>query len=426
MTIGERVARGHLRSQRPGNHAPAWTAAVGLPFGRVMRRVSRLVTRLLVLGIGLGLAGCTRTPAKTAAPPPLSVSVSLPVEREVRDHADYTARTAAVESVEVRAHVWGYLQKVHFKEGDLVKAGDLLFEIDPRPYEALLNQAKAKVRQDTAQLAYEEVEFLRSQNLFSRQAVSSSEMDKARASRDVARANLEADKALVESRQLDLDYTKITAPVAGRTSRYVVTVGNLIQAGDQNGGTLLTTIVSVDPMYAYFDSDEHTALRVRQLVRDGKSDSPRAGGYPISLGMPNEEGFPHVGTITFVENQVNAKTGTLRLRGTFPNKDLFLIPGFFGRVRVPIGRPHKAVLVSDRALDTDQGQKVLYVVGEANKVERRPVVVGALHDRLREIADGLKPGERVVVTGLQQLRPGITVEPKVVDMPGAGGKRTTE
>jgi RND family efflux transporter MFP subunit len=199
-------------------------------------------------------------------------------------------------------------------------------------------------------------------------------------------------------------------------------VGNLIQSGDQNGGTLLTTIVSVDPMYAYFDVDEYTALRVRQLVREGKSDSPRDGGYPVFLGLANEEGHPHQGTINFVDNQVNPKTGTIRARGVFPNKQEHLLPGFFARVRVPVGRRHRALLVSDRTLDTDLGQKVLYVVNEKNEVVSRPVRLGALHDGLREITDGLKPDERVIINGLQQIRPGITVEPKLVDMPNGSQK----
>src|SRR5205085_5754696 len=197
-----------------------------------------------------------------------------------------------------------------------------------------------------------------------------------------------------------LKYSRITAPISGRVSRYVVTVGNLVQAGDQGGGTLLTTIVSVDPMYAYFDVDEHTALRVRKLVREGKSDSPREGGFPVSLGLANEEGHPHRGTINFADNQVNPRTGTIRLRGVFPNKDNVLLPGLFARVRTPVGRPHQALLVSERALDTDQGQKIVYVVNEKNEVAVRPVQLGALHDGLREITGGLKPGEQVIVNGL--------------------------
>jgi RND family efflux transporter MFP subunit len=380
--------------------------------------------RILVLGLCAVLAGCAEVPSGAPAPLPTPVAVSRPVEQYVTDYADFTARTAAVDSVEVRAHVWGYLDKVNFTEGAVVKKGDVLCELDPRPYEALLNQARAKVRQDEAQLKYDEAEHQRNVQLVRTGAVSRSDLDRTAAAQGVDIANIAADKALVRSRELDLEYTKVIAPISGRVSRYVVTLGNLIQSGDQNGGTLLTTIVSIDPMYAYFDVDEHTALRVRQLVREGKSDSPRDGGYPVSLGLVNEAGFPHQGTINFVDNRVNPKTGTIRVRGVFTNKQEHLLPGFFARVRVPIGRPHQALLVSDRALDTDQGQKILYVVNDRNEVTTRPVRVGALHDGLREITDGLKPGERVIVNGLQQVRPGITVEPHLVDMPNPSGVRS--
>jgi RND family efflux transporter MFP subunit len=378
-----------------------------------------LRTSCLLLGFCFALAGCAEAPSESKGVAPMPVLVSYPVERYVTDYADFTARTAAVDSVEVRAHVWGYLNKVHFKEGALVKKGDVLCELDPRPYQALLNQAKAKVAQDEAQLTYDEAEYSRNLRLVSTGAVSRSDLDKTSAARGVDIANIAADKALVASRQLDLEYTKVIAPVSGRVSRYVVTVGNLIQSGDQNGGTLLTTIVSVDPMYAYFDVDEHTVLRVRQLIREGKARSARDGEVPVSLGLANEDRYPHRGTINFVDNQVNPKTGTLRLRGVFPNKEEALSPGYFARVRVPIGFAHEALLVSDRALDTDQGQKIVYVVNDKNEVVSRPVRMGALHDGLREITDGLKPGERVIVNGLQQVRPGITVEPKLVDMPTA-------
>jgi RND family efflux transporter MFP subunit len=381
-------------------------------------------TSCLVLGFCFALAGCAEAPSASKGVAPLLVSVSYPAEHYVTDYADFTARTAAVDSVEVRAHVWGYLDKVNFKEGALVKKGDVLFELDPRPYQALLDQAKAKVRQDEAQLRYDEAEYRRDLTLIRTEAVSRSDLDKTAAARGVDIANVAADKAVVASRQLDLEYTKVLAPVSGRVSRYVVTVGNLIQSGDQNGGILLTTLVSVDPMYAYFDVDEYTALRVRQLVREGKSDSPRDGGYSVSLGLANEEGHPHQGTINFVDNQVNPKTGTIRVRGVFANKQEHLLPGFFARVRVPVGRRHRALLVTDRALDTDQGQKVLYVVNEKNEVVSRPVRLGALHDGLREITGDLKAGERVIVNGLQQVRPGITVEPKLVEMPTSEARRT--
>jgi RND family efflux transporter MFP subunit len=373
--------------------------------------------RLLVLGLCVVLAGCAGAPPGAPAPPPTPVTVSRPVEGYVTDSADFTARTAAVDAVEVRAHVWGYLDKVNFKEGALVKAGDVLFEIDPRTYRATLDQAEGNLAALEARIVRLNADFARARRMFGDGAIGREEYDRTAGDRGEAIGNRVALKGAVERARLDLDYTRVTAPVSGRVSRYVVTVGNLIQSGDQNGGTLLTTVVSVDPMYAYFDVDEYTALRVRQLVREGKSDSPRDGGYPVSLGLANEEGHPHQGTINFVDNQVNPKTGTIRVRGVFPNKQEHLLPGFFARVRVPVGRPHRALLVSDRALDTDQGQKVLYVVNEKNEVVSRPVRLGALHGGLREITDGLNPGERVIVNGLQQVRPGLTVEPKPIDMP---------
>jgi RND family efflux transporter MFP subunit len=217
--------------------------------------------------------------------------------------------------------------------------------------------------------------------------------------------------------KLKLEWTKVIAPVAGRVSRTYVTQGNLVQAGDQGGGTLLTTLVSIDPMYAYYDVDEHTALRVRQMIREGKSESIRDSGGPVSLGLANEEGHPHQGTIDFVDNQVNPRTGTIRLRGNFPNQDQVLLPGFFVRIRTPVGKPHQAMLVTERAIDTDQGQKIVYVVNDKNEVVARPIKLGVLHDGLREIADGLKPDDKVIVNGLQQVRPGLVVEPKLVDMP---------
>jgi RND family efflux transporter MFP subunit len=373
---------------------------------------------MLVLGICFGLIGCTR--ARSEAPPaaPLAVTVSYPVERYVTDSAEFTSRIASVESVNVRAHVWGYLDKVNFKEGALVKKGDVLFELDPRPYQAMVNQAKAKVAQDEAQLTFDEAEYQRNVSLVRTGAVARSDLDKSAAARGVDIANVAADKAVVAARQLDLDYTKVMAPVTGRVSRYNVTTGNLVQSGDQGGGTLLTTIVSVDPIYAYFDMDERTVQRLGQSIREGKvAESAAEAEWPVALGLATDRGLPHQGTINFVDNQVNPKTGTLRVRGVFPNKDASLSPGFFARVRVPVGQPHTALLVSDRAIDNDQGQKILYVVNDKNEVVSRPIRPGALHDGLRAIEEGLKPGDRVIVLGLQQVRPGATVEPKLVSMP---------
>jgi RND family efflux transporter MFP subunit len=375
----------------------------------------------LGLGFCLGMAGCARQATATAEAAPPAVTVSYPVERSVTDYRDFTARIAAVDSVDVKAQVWGYLDKVNFKEGALVKKGDILFELDPRPYQALLEQAKAKVRQDQAQLGFDEAEYQRNLQMFQSRAASRSDLDKSLAARDVDLANIAADKAAVATNELNLQYTKVTAPVSGRVSRYNVTIGNLIQSGDQGGGTLLTTILSVDPMYAYFDVDEYTDQRVRKLIREGRFHfkSPDEAVVPVSLGLATEEGLPHRGTINFADNQVNPKTGTLRVRGVFPNKDEVLTAGYFARVRVPISPPHRALLVSERALDNDQGQKVLYVVNDKNQAVSRPVRLGQMHGGLRAIEDGLNPGERVIVTGLQQVRLGATVEPELVDMHGS-------
>lgn len=362
------------------------------------------------------LSGCRQSGSETAPAAPPEVSVSYPVEREVTDYADFTGRTAAVNSVEVRARVFGYLDKVNFKEGTLVKKGDVLFEIDPRTYEAILRQAEGNLESAQAKLKRSEADLARARELLNKKAISREDFDKAVADWGESGASLLALKAKVEQTKLDLEFTKVTAPISGRISRYLVTVGNLVQSGE-TGGAVLTTIVSVDPIYVYFDVDERTVQHVRKLIREGKAKSARDIELPVWLGLASEEGMPHRGTVNFVDNQVNPKTGTLRVRGVFPNKDELLSPGYFARVRVPIGFPHHALLISDRAIDTDQGQKIVYVVDKENKVVSRPVKLGALHDRLRVIEEGLTSGERVIVNGLQMVRPGITVEPKLVDAP---------
>jgi RND family efflux transporter MFP subunit len=379
-----------------------------LPFG---------IAAALVPGFCLALAGCARAPAEgpPAAPPPFTVS--YPVERQVTDYVDFTARTAAVDSVELRARVSGYLEKVNFKEGMLVKKGAVLFEIDPRTYTAVLQSALGNLAAAQARVKRLNADLARADRLITSRTMSQEEFDKIAGDRGEAVATLASVRAAVRRARLDLGFTKVTAPVSGRISRYNVTVGNLVQAGDVTGGTLLTTIVSVDPIYAYFNVDERTVLRVKRLIAKGKAKSAYHSPIPVWLGLANEDGHPHAGVINFIDNQVNPRTGTLRVRAVFPNKNEALSPGYFARIRVPIGVPHKALLISERALDTDQGQKVVYVVNKANRVISRPVRLGALHDGLREITDGLKAGERLIVTGLQQVRPGMTVEAKVVPMP---------
>jgi len=369
---------------------------------------------VLVVTLCLALGGCKHEPPALAATPPPVVMVSPPVEREITDYYEYTGRTAAVDAVEIRARVSGYLVKVNFRDGAVVKKGDLLFLIDPRPFQAVLEEAKGQVAQLEARLARAEADVARDERLLPKGAASQKDLDTAIADRGEARAGIQSARAAVDRATLDLEFTKVIAPIDGRISRYLITEGNLVTADT----TLLTTIVSIDPMYAYFDVDERAVLHVRQLIREGKAPNPRANEeVPVLLGLANETGFPHQGTINFVDNQVNPQTGTLRLRGVFPNENEVLEPGYFARVRLLIGQPHRALLITERAIDTDQGQKIVYVVNDKNEVVSRPIRVGALHDGLRVLEEGVQPGERVIVNGLLQVRPGITVAPKLVDMP---------
>ncbi len=364
----------------------------------------------------LGMAGCTRPPA-APAPAPTTVSVSYPLEREITYHADFTGRTAAVDSVDVRAHVWGYLDKVNFKEGELVKKDDVLFEIDPRTYQAQLDQAKADLESKEAMVVKTEAIYMRTNNLVKTSASSLEDLDNARGDWLVAKASVLLGKANLRTAELNLGFTKVKAQISGRIAKYNVTVGNIVQSGDQSGGTLLTTIVSVDPIYVNFDVDERTVLKAERLVREGKATSARNSVVPVCMGLGNESCFSHQGVINYSGNQINPSTGTLPVRGVFPNKDGILTPGLFVRVRVPIGKPHQAMLVTDRAIDSDQGQKIVYTVNEKNEVVVQPIELGPLEGGLRVIEAGLKPGDRVIVNGLQQVRPGAVVEPNLVTMP---------
>jgi RND family efflux transporter MFP subunit len=356
----------------------------------------------------LGLTGCGPGQADMAAPPPPAVEVSAPLERRVLDYNFFTGRTDAVESVKVRSHVWGYLDKINFTEGAEVQKGDVLFKIDPRTYDAALAQAEANLKQAEAHR-------LTMLDVIARDRASPSATPQAMLIQDQGNLS-EADAAVGSARaardsaRLNVTYTDVVAPVGGRVSNAMVTVGNLVQSGDQNGGTILTSIVALDPMWCYFDVDDQTYLRISRTLREGKSRPP------VQLGLVGEDGYPHEGVIDFLDNQVDPGTGTLRMRGVFSNKDRGLTPGLFARVRLPVGDRHPALLVADRAVDTDQGQKVIYVVGKDDVVEQRPVRLGGLHDGLREIMSGLKAGERVVVDGLQRVHGGVTVKPQVVDM----------
>lgn len=380
------------------------------------RSVARVFPpRFRYLVLALAAAGCAKPPPPANSAPTV-VTVSLPIERSVTDSADFTGRTAAVESVEVRARVFGYLDKVNFKEGTLVEKGAVLYEIDQRTYKASLAQAEASLAQAQAKadrLKRDLDRFLKLGGAASREEVDRVTGEKAEADAAVGSATAARDTA-----RLNLDFTRIIAPIRGQVSRTMMTVGNLVQSGEASGGTLLTTIVAGDSMYVYFDVDERTLLRGREAARAGMTSSAKPGAdRTVLMALATEDGFPRHGTLDFVDNQVNPKTGTIRVRGLFANPDGVLRPGLFVRVRIPIGDAHPALLVTDRAIETNQGQKVVYTVNEKNEVVSRTVRLGGLHDGLRAVEAGLSPGDRVIVNGLQRVRPGVVVDPKPVDMP---------
>jgi RND family efflux transporter MFP subunit len=370
--------------------------------------------------------GCERG----AAPAPVSIEVvvSPPIERAVIDHLDFTGRTQSRDAVQLRARIGGYLQKINFKDGAEVKEGQVLFEIDDRTYRAQRDLAKADVTLAEARVAEANAEYRRVYKLRQSQAASQQELEKAERTKETTQAALDEAKDDLRQAELNLDYTQVKAPFAGRADRANVTVGNLVSA-DTDHATVLTSIVTLEPMYVYFAVDEPTLLWLRQRVHEGTLKSAKEKPPEVLLGVGAGSDHPFRGTIDFISNRVDPSTGTLTVRGNFPNKDRFLRPGLFARVQLPVGQPRPAMLISDDAVGTNQGQKYVYVVSDANEVVYRPVKLGALSDGLRIVEDGLKPGECVVVgEGMLRVRPGITVTPtegKMVPRPAAGGGRST-
>jgi membrane fusion protein, multidrug efflux system len=365
--------------------------------------------------------GCAHRAPQAAVSQPPVVTVSQPIQRQITDFVDFTGRTEAVNAVDVKARVTGYLVKMPFKEGEEVKKGALLFEIDPRPYDAQLDQAKANVQLAKAQLDLATANYARARVISKTPgAISQQDLDTYKANEEVAEAQVSASQATLQVYQLNRDFCEVTSPIDGKISRYYYTLGNLVTQ-DQ---TLLTTIVSLDPMYVYFDIDERTVLRVRGLINQGKIAANRAPEeIKVLMGLQSETGYPHEGYVNFINNTVDPFTGTITLRGVFANPlpvrgVRTLSPGMFVRVRVPLGNPHQALLVNDRAIGTDQGLKYVYVVGAENKIEYRRVTLGALQDDgLRVVEDGIESVEWVVVSGLQQVRPNLVVSPEQAPMP---------
>jgi RND family efflux transporter MFP subunit len=376
-----------------------------------------MILRACLILATLGVACSHET--KVVAPPPAAVSVSQPVAQPVQESLEFTGRITAVDSVEIRARVTGYITKVDFTEGALVNAGDVLYEIDPREYEATQLRAEGDVARLRAQLARTQSEVARNQALRPTGAASARELERAVAEQGAAEGELKSKLAQLELAKLDVEFSKVTAPVSGRVSRAEVTAGNLVVVGG-TGGPLLTTVVSLDPVYVDFDGDERSLLRIRKAVvaRSGKSEPENAGtlNIGVDVALADEQGFPHKGTITFVDNQVNPSTGTIRVRALLPNPTRILTPGFFARVRVPVGDAHPGVLVTDRAIGTDQDRKYVLVVNDKNVVEYRPVKLGSIHDGLRSVEEGLKADDWVIVNGIQRARPGATVAPQKVAM----------
>jgi multidrug efflux system membrane fusion protein len=362
-------------------------------------------------GLCILLTACPQRQAVTAPPPPPKVTVSQPIAREVVESDEYTGRLDAVESVDVRARVSGYLQSVHFTDGAVVQKGGLLFVIDPRPYQAELNRTKAALEQAIAQYERAQKDLARVRQLVKWRAVSQEEVDTRAADQRQAEEAVRAARAAVEATQLNVEFTQVRAPINGRISREFVTVGNLV-AGGTADSTLLTRIVSLDPIYCYFDVDERSYLKYSRLWHNGKRAASREVKIRVDLGLADETGFPHQGNLDFIDNRLDPNTGTMIGRAVFPNADQALIPGLFARIRLPGSDPYEALLLPDEALGTDQTQRFAFVVNDQNTVEYRKVELGPIIDGLRVIRSGLQPEEWVIVNGVQRVRTGSQVEPQ--------------
>ncbi len=371
---------------------------------------------LTVAAICFGfLAGCkSEAPAAAPSPPP-EVTVSQPSQREVTDFLEFTGRTESPQFVEVRARVSGQLVKINFEDGQEVKQDVPLFEIDPRPFDASLGQAKAALDRAIAVLEQATAQVARYEGLRKSNAVSQQDLEISIADKGVALAQKAAAEQQIVKAELDIEFAKITAPIAGRVSRANITVGNQIAPSAEPGG-VLTTIVSLDPMYVYFNVDEQAFLRYKEVLRKSgaflKMSHVKEMKLPVKVALAGESGFPHTGVLDFLDNQVNSSTGTIRARAALVNKDRAFVPGLFTRVRLPIGGAHSELLILDRAIATDQQLRYVLVVNEKDEVERRDVTLGSVFDGERVIKTGLKPTDWVIVNGIQRARPGAKVKPQ--------------
>ena len=363
----------------------------------------------------LALSACNKDDASAQAgeggAPPPPVSVAPAVEREIVESESFSGRLEAVESVEVRARITGYIDSVKFKQGESVRKGDVLVQIDPRPFQASLASAEANLAAARARADLAKTELARTDQLVRDNAASRQELDQRNSALRDGEAAVRAAQAQVDRARLDLGFTRVTAPISGRVGRVEITAGNLIQ-GDVPNSPLLTTIVTTSPIYAAFEIDESVYLKYG-LNKPGAR-------FPVGVGLANEEGFPHKATLVFVDNQVDITSGTVRARALVENKNGALTPGLYARVRLSDqARARKAVLINDRAIGTDQSKKFVLVIGADNKASYREVRLGRMVDGLRIIEDGLKAGELIVVNGIQRVRPGSTVAPQPANLDGS-------
>lgn len=366
------------------------------------------------------LAGCDSSgDAKPAnrVPPAAVVTVSQPIQKDVVEWDEYTGRLEAVQVVEVRARVSGYISQVNFKDGAKVKKGDLLYVIDPRPYIAERDRTAAEVDRSRAQLELAKNDLSRAERLLNSHFISEAEYDTRSKGVRQQEAALRSAEAVLQEAKLNVEFTHLRAPIDGIISRTLKTVGNLVVGGSNSGeATLLTTMGSIDPIYVYIDADEQSVLKYRRLARDGLRESARHGPIPMELELADEKNFPHKGYTDFVEPRLDPTTGTVRARGVFPNPNDQLSPGFFARVRIHGSGTYPALLVSDAVIGADQEKKFVLVVNNDNVVEYRAVKPGPIIEGLRVIREGLKPGDWVIVNGLQRVHPGVTVNPQKVAM----------
>src|SRR5215831_5435111 len=378
--------------------------------------------RPLIVLLSMTLSGCGQgqPPQQAAAAPP--VTVAQPVKRTVTDWDEFTGRFEAVEEVQVKARVGGFVTNVEFKDGDMVHAGDLLYLIDSRPFEAVAAQADGQLADARAKVELAKRELDRSLNLVQTSAVSEQVVDQRRQALQAAHAAEIVAEGALKAAQLNVEFTHVPAPISGRVSRHLVSVGNLVSGSVTGTSTLLTTIVSLDPIYIYFDVDEATYLKNSKLWFEGKRPSSRDTPNPVQVTLTGETRPSHEGKMDFIDNRLDVSTGTLRSRAIIPNKDLSILPGQFGRVRLIGSAPYEALLLPDTAIATDQSRKIVLVVKDDDTVEAKTVVLGPLDEGLRVVREGLHPDDRVIIDGIQRARVGAKVNPQTADAKPAGGK----